>query len=120
MRKSQTDSKWKDVRRYSRSSQGYKVKIKKDGIPLDITDWTIYFILKNNMNDNDSEALINKKITNHSNPTNGESLITFTVDEMDRVGSYYYSVDYKDNNNNEDVLVHGRMEFEAIVRKIRD
>jgi len=120
MRKAQTDPKWKNLRRHRRATKAYKVKIKKDGIVENITDWTIYFTLKNSMNDNDSEALVNKKIISHSDPMNGESLIEFTVSEMDRVGHYYYSVDYKDDKGNEDVLIHGRMEFEETVRKVRD
>jgi len=120
MSKPQTDQKWKNIRRYRRATQAYKIKIKKDGVAIDITDWTLYFTLKANMNDKDNDAVIDKKITIHSDPTNGESLITFTASEMDRVGTYYYSVDYKDDEGNEDVLVHGRMEFEDTVRKARD
>ena len=43
MRKAQTDPKWKNLRRHRRATKAYKVKIKKDGIVENITDWTIYF-----------------------------------------------------------------------------
>ena len=119
-RKSQTDPKWKEVRRHRRSTKPYRITVKRNGIVQDITEWTIYFTLKTKMSDTDSESLVNKKITTHSDPTNGESLIEFIASEMDRVGTYYFSVDYKDGDGNEDVLVHGRMEFEETVRKLRD
>jgi len=120
MPKFRTDPKWKDIRRHRRSTQPYKIKVKKDGIAEDITGWTIYFTLKTSMNDNDNQAIIDKKITAHSDATNGESLIEFTASETDLVGTYYFSVDYKDDEDNEGVLLYGRIEFEDIVRKLRD
>lgn len=120
MQKKKHDPKWKEMRRHRRGTSPYKVTFKKNGIAVDITDWTVYFTVKKEMNSADSEAVIAKKIVTHSDPGNGETLITFTASETELVGSYYYSIEYKDDDSNEGVLVYGRIEFEDTVRKTRN
>lgn len=119
MRK-QADPKWSDLRRHKRSTAPYKVTFKKNGVVIDITGWTVYFTLKKNFEDTDAQAKISKKITTHSDPTNGQTLIEFSADETDFIGSYFYSIEYKDDDENEGVLIYGRIEFEDTVRTTRD
>lgn len=84
--------------------------IKNDGIAVDITDWTFYLTVKENMEDTDANAVISKTITDHSNPKGGKSVITLTSTDTDiDVGNYYYDITYKDDSNpaNTGVLVYG-------------
>lgn len=120
MGKEKNDPKWSLGRRHRRSTLGYAITVKKDGIPTDITDWTIYFMLKKKMGDDDADAIISKKITSHADPGNGKTIISLTADDTDIVGSYYYSIDYKDDEDNEGVLLYGRIEFEETTRHLRD
>ena len=117
MPKFRTDPKWKDIRRHRRSTQPYKIKVKKDGIAEDITGWTIYFTVKENMNDDDTEsgggeAKIAKDITIHTDPTNGQTLITLSSSDTNLTpGNYYYDIKYKDDEDNIAVLFRGRIKI---------
>ncbi len=120
-RKAQTDPLWHEYRRQKSSTiPSYTLKVKRNGAIVDITDWTIYFTLKSSITDEDANALIDKKIISHTDPTNGETVITFTASETNLVGNYEYSIDFKDDEDNEGVIQHGIMEFEDNVRKTRD
>ena len=55
-----------------------------DGTPVDISTATIYFTVKRSYNDPDSEAVIQKVITNHTDPTNG--VTGFTIEHADTIG----------------------------------
>ena len=56
----------------------------------DITDWIIYFTVKKSIKDDDKDALITKKITEHSDPTKGKSQLNLAqVDTKDLNGGNY-------------------------------
>jgi len=103
-----------------KSTPSYELVFTEDDVALDITGWTIYFTVKQNMNDTDANAVINKKITTHSDPTNGKTLITLTNTETNLTGNYYYAVDYKDDEGNEDTLYYGRIRFQKSTRSTRN
>lgn len=104
------------LRRFRKStSPSYYIKFNRD-----ITDWTVYFTVKEKMEDSDENAVIDKKITNHQDAVAGKTIITFTSDEVDLKGNYYFSVDYKDDEGNEDVIVYGRIQFVESTRSTRD
>ena len=67
------------------------------GTAYDITLWTIWFTIKNSTDDTDAEAIIQKKITAHSDPTNGTSIISLTAAETDVItpGTYRYDIQIK-------------------------
>ena len=69
------------------------------GEVIDLTGATVFFTVKRNLQDTDSLALISKTITSHSNPTNGETSITFTSTDVDYIGEFYYDVKIKDVSN---------------------
>jgi hypothetical protein len=62
-----------------------------DGEAIDITDWTINFMVKEDINDDD--AKITKSVTSHTNPTQG--ITTLTIDRADTsglsTGNYIYN-----------------------------
>ena len=95
---------------YRKSTKTYELQFKKDGAGIDITDWTIYFTVKENMGDTDGNAKIVKTITSHSAATSGKTLIEWASSDTDSpAGNYYYSIDYKDDDDNEDILLMGRI-----------
>lgn len=99
-------------------SRAYEVRITKDDVVEDITGWTIIFMVKKNLTDSDAEAVINKTITAHSDPTQGKSLIRLNPTDTDiPARSYYYSIKFIDNESpaNKGVIVRGRLTIERVV-----
>lgn len=54
-----------------------------NGDPIDLTGGKLYFTMKNSFNEDDSEAAIQKSVTSHTDPTNGQSRITLSKDDTD-------------------------------------
>jgi len=109
---------WKDLKIYRKTTKSYELRFRKNGIAIDITNYTIYFSVKENMKDSDEDAKIFKVITSHLDAKNGKTLIELSKGDTDLRGSYYYSMDYK-NLSNEDVLFCGRIKFSETVIKSR-
>jgi len=112
-------SECKNLTIFKKDTKTYELKFKKNGAGIDITDWTIYFTVKEKMEDSDLEAIIKKDISAHSDPSNGVTTISLTSEDTDYTGNYYYSIDYKDGDGNEGVLFHGRIKFQESVRDTR-
>lgn len=102
--------KWKELKLYRNTSKTYEIQFTKNGFAQNITGWTIYFTVKENMEDSDTNAKIKKDITNISDPINGIALIELSTTDTDlKPKSYFYDVKYKDNNGNADILITGRI-----------
>ena len=82
-----------------------------NGNPKDITGWTIYFTVKEKMEDSDGLAKISKDITSHYDAKGGKTLISLETDDTDLKGNYYYDVKFKDADGNADILFHGMIKF---------
>lgn len=98
-------------------TKAYEVQITKDNVPEDITGWTIIFIAKTNLTDSDDKAVIDKTITDHSDPTQGKSLIRLESTDTDITPkSYFYSIKFIDVEDpaNKGVIVRGRITVEKI------
>ncbi len=64
---------------------------KADGTPIDITGYSVFFTVKQNIGDTDAEALIAKKVTSHSDAVNGKTTILIThIDSDLSEGDYMY------------------------------
>ena len=110
----------KKLELYRKSTKAYELQFMKDGAGIDITDWTVYFTIKGNVDDDDDDAELRKSVTSHSEPTSGKTLIELTTSDTDiDKGNYYYSIDYKDDEGNEDVLFQGRITILEPVLKTR-
>lgn len=71
------------------------------GVAIDITNYTIYLMLKRNKYDADSAAALSKTITSHSDPTHGITAISLSKTETEALnGTYYYDLVYKTANTN--------------------
>ena len=102
-----------------KTTVNYELQFTDDGIVQDITGWTVYFTVKSNISDLDANAVIAKVITTHSDATNGKTLIELSVTDTNLSGNYFYSVDYKDDDGNEGVIMTGRVKFEKTVLNSR-
>lgn len=112
--------KWKDLELVKKTTKTYELQFTENGLQIDITGWSVYFTLKEKMEDSDATAKINKTVTSHSAPTQGKTLIELTSSDTDLdAGNYYYSIDYKDDDDNEQVLFTGRIRVIETVRKTR-
>jgi len=91
----------------------------ENGVPINITNWKVYFTLKKNKSDSDDDAVIKKDITDHTEPLNGMTQISLTNSETDSLnGIYYYDIQYKDNSANIKTALWGIINFfEDITRR---
>jgi hypothetical protein len=108
----------KDLTVQKNTSKVYEVQITKNGSVVDITGWTIILMVKEKMADADFEAVINKTITVHSDPTQGKSLIRLETTDTDIIPkSYYYNIKFKDAQSpqNIGIIIRGRLTIEKIV-----
>lgn len=112
-------AKCKNLKLFRRSTKVYEIQFRKNGTGTDITGWTIYFTVKENMEDSDAQAVINKEVTSHTSATTGKTQVDLTASDTDIKGSYYYSLDYLDSDGNQGVLFYGRIKFIESVRDSR-
>jgi len=89
-----------------------------NGDAIDITGWTIWLTFKENINDLDSQAVIQKKITQHINPTQGESSVHLSgSDTTTLLGRYFYDVQVKLINGYIKTVATG---FVVVVQEVTD
>jgi len=110
----------KDITRFRNSVKPYQVLVKKRGRPVNITGWTFYLTVKENPNDSDQEAIINKKIDSHPEAKKGIAQFDFEPGDTNIYGVYWYSLDFKDSDGNQDVLFYGKIKFVETLRQERD
>ena len=81
------------------------------GDVIDITGWTVYFTVRATNTDQGS-ALIEKSVSVHSDPTNGQTSITLTLTDTDQTaGTYYYDFRYKTDANTVKTIQYGRYDI---------
>jgi hypothetical protein len=70
---------------------------KRDGTPHNITDWIVFFTVKQSHSDADASAKIVKNITSHADPINGMTLIDLAAADTASLtlGDYYYDIQTK-------------------------
>lgn len=84
-----------------KTTNTFTLTIKENGVAKNITGFTIFFTVKKNTSQTDTQAVISKTITSHSNPTHGITLITLSpTDTNIQQGTYVYDIRYKDLSNN--------------------
>lgn len=115
-------SKFINLKRFQGSTLGYKILFTKNKIGIDITNYTVYCTLKINKEDSDANAVINKKITSHTDSGNGISIIEFIEsDTKDLLGNYYHEISFKNSvDDTADVLFYGRMTIVKTTRTTRN
>lgn len=90
------------------------------GTAIDITGYTVWFIVKKKREDTDDEALINKTQTSHSDPTNGITTIDLTNSDTDiDAENLFYGIKWLDTSG--DVLTIDDGDFkvkQGVIRKV--
>jgi len=86
--------------------------------PLDITDYTFYFTIKTDKLDENSEAIINKTITSHIDPTNGITRISISSSEIENLyGVYSYDIIRVSDTETKTTLFKGNFTITQATRK---
>jgi len=69
-----------------------------NGDPIDLTGATVFFTIKVNKTDKDSDAIISKDQSSHVDAVNGQTTISLTDSDTDvRVGNYHYDIQLVDS-----------------------
>lgn len=69
--------------------------IRVDETEIDLTNCTVFFTVKRNIEDTDDQALISKTITSFSSPTTGEFSVPLLSTDVDYVGEFNYDFKIK-------------------------
>ena len=110
----------KDLVIPKKTSKAFELQFKENNNIVDITEWVVFFTVKENMKDSDDDAVIQKDVgygqaTAHSDPTNGITLIELSATDTDLEGNYYYDVKYKNEDGDTGILFEGRIKFTRTV-----
>ena len=89
------------------------IEFKKDGVPASLVGAEIRFTVKDvqfDSNWTDTDALIAKNVTNHTDPTNGISVIP--LDPVDTAeippGKYFFDIKVEEANGDIHTLLKGK------------
>lgn len=100
---------------YKNKTKTWEILFTKDNAGIDISDYTVYLIVKEKKSDIDANAKLTITVTSHSDAVNGKTEIHLTkanTNSLD-LGQYYYSVEYNDGESGDDldegVLYEGRL-----------
>lgn len=99
-----------DIEIYQGDDVSFELNVTENQVPVDITDWKVYFTVKAHYTDSDDDAIFSKDVTSHIDPTQGETQINLTSTDTDAasLGNYYYDIQVKDANGKIQTLVNGR------------
>lgn len=76
---------------YAYIDDTFPFTIKRNGVAEDITGWTVYFTVKKNQLD--TNALISKTVTTHTNPTSGITTVSIDKEDTQELsGTLYYDL----------------------------
>ena len=76
------------------NDRNLNIAVKKDGVAVDITGWTVKMAVKRSRDDTDAEAIFVKTVTSHTDPTAGETTIPIAASDTadEPVAPYYYDI----------------------------
>ncbi|HHA18786.1 MAG TPA: DUF2479 domain-containing protein [Methylophaga sp.] len=80
--------------------------------PIDITGATVWFTLKSDISADDSEAEIQKVVTNHIDPANGITEVVLSADDTSALipnRNYYYDFQIKLSTGDVKTLLAGKV-----------
>ena len=94
-------------------SKDYLILVKDgDDAVINITGYTFYMMVKEDIDDEDYDAKIDKTVTSHTDPTNGETMISLsssdtTLPPTSPTQKYVYDIIMRDTSNNDTTLLSG-------------
>jgi len=84
-----------------------------DGNAQDITDWTFWITIKEARDDTDNDAIIQEKVTSHTDAANGETrLVLEDTETAELDGSKFYDIQAKKADDTIQTLFKGRISFD--------
>lgn len=85
-----------------------------NGDPIDLTDGTVFFTVKENLSDDDDEALITKEVTSFAAPETGVARLVLRSSQTDIAeGRYFYDIQFKDSTD----MISSTIRDKFIVKK---
>lgn len=86
-----------------------------DNLPLDITGYTVMYTIKKDPADADADAILALDVTEHTNPTQGVTVIEVTDNDWNTgykgdpvpSGQYYFDIQYVDTSGKPKTVVIG-------------
>jgi hypothetical protein len=86
---------------YRGDTVSYAMTFTTNSVAMDITGATIWFTLKKSRNDTDAQAVLQKELTSHSDPTHGITTMSLTsTDTNIPCGRYFYDFQVKTLSGN--------------------
>jgi len=83
----------------------------KDGAKVNITDWTVFFTVKEKIDDSDNDAEIKKTITSHTDAVNGKTTVELTSEDTDLNGNFLYDIQIKRASGDINTILEGTIVF---------
>ena len=82
---------------YKGDNYSWQFRFTSAGVVENITGWTLYFTAKRYLSDPDINAIIQKIVTTHTDPTNGVTTVSMSHVETNAlpVGTWFYDVQIK-------------------------
>ena len=102
-----------DLAVFKGDSQDYVITVKNSSnVAIDIIGYTFYMTVKADIDDTDANAKIKKKVTSHTDPTNGRTIISLSSSDTDleissASSKYVYDIKMKDTTSKVTTLLHG-------------
>ncbi|MCE5212506.1 MAG: hypothetical protein LLG40_13265 [Deltaproteobacteria bacterium] len=95
------------------------IEFTENGSSLNITGWTVFFTLKQNWQLPDSEASLQKIITNHTDPTNGKTVLELLPADTVTLnpGEFDYDIQALTDDNEVFTLLRGKFTIEYDVTR---
>ena len=93
----------------------------KNSDPIDLTGATLWFTVKSAVADADADAVIQKKITDHTDPTNGISTVVISPEDTENlpIARYFYDFQLVDPNGNVSTVLEGTFKLKYDVTRSR-
>lgn len=86
------------------------------GLAIDISGYTFWLTVKNDPEDTDANAVLQKTVTAHTDAANGQTEIDLTnSDTEDLQGRYWYDIQEKTSGGTINTLMHGTLYFQPDV-----
>ena len=89
----------------------------ENNVAIDITGYSVYFIVKEKIDDVDASAKINKTITSHTDPTDGKTQLQLTSTDTDLLGNYIFEIWYKNTTNEKVPMLEGVITFQKSAKQ---
>jgi len=92
-------------------SKTFYFRDKHSNAEIDITGWTVFFTAKQKITDLDVAAKISKTIITHTDPTHGETVISLTATDTNRVETLVYDMKFITDSGDTKTFLEGDFNF---------